>query len=83
MSVSVKWRPTPPKDARCFVGGMSHELEALRRTFGHGAEGSVTITASDCDRLRAMAAAATDGKFYEQVMQAALDHEAIEVWGEW
>jgi hypothetical protein len=76
MSVTINWRPAA-KNERCFGGGTSSDLKALEETFGK------RINLGDLEKLRAMARVASNGKFYEEVIEAVEKHECIEIWGTW
>jgi hypothetical protein len=87
VSVSVCWRPVPPRNARGLDGFLgSTGLEVLRRTFGPDS-GPIKLGAGDVPRLRAMAEVdeGCDRKnsAYSELADLVEQHDAIEVWGEW
>jgi hypothetical protein len=87
MSVSLCWRPKPPRDSRSLEGFLgSTGLVVLRSVFGDGTSGRIQLNLSSVDRLRAMAVVETrEGRrsAYNELADLVEKHEAIEVWGEW
>jgi hypothetical protein len=76
LSVTVHWRPASDT-GNSFDRGTSDQLEILKKHFG------TTITQDDVKALRAMAAVALGGDFFEEVADTVERVGAIEIWGTW